>query len=74
MPFEKTGALILFFKIDNNYFIYNNKKRSLVLNIKDQTLARFLLSQQVVVCLNSKNNNSIFYWQTGMPNPVFIDG
>lgn len=62
------------FKINSNYFIANNKKEIFFYNISNQTLTPVSIRDVNGGPLQSTTGNSLFYWQTGMNNPVFIDG
>jgi signal transduction histidine kinase len=73
LPFEN-GNINTVFKINYNCFIINNKKEIFLLNIKDQLLRPVPIAANNNVIFKTATNNSIFYWQTGMDNPVFIDG
>jgi len=73
IPFEK-GSINTVFKIAGNYFINTNKKETFLFNINDQSFNPVSITEAGGSLLQPKTNNSLLYWQTGMPNPVFIDG
>ncbi len=73
LPFEN-GNISNAFKINNSYFIHTKKNETLLFNINDQTLIPVSIREKGGNILNPVTNNSLFYWQTGMDNPVFIDG
>jgi hypothetical protein len=73
LPFEE-GSINTIFKINNSYFIYNNKKEIFLLNINDYTLTPVSVREKGGELFKPKTINSFFFWQTGMNNPVFIDG
>lgn len=73
LPFEK-GHINYAFKINNSYFITNKKNETFLFNINNQTLTPVSIRETSGNILKPATNNSLFYWQTGMTNPVFIDG
>ncbi len=62
------------FKIHNNLFIINNKKEVFLFKPGDQGHTRVTLVEPVDDPLNLNSTTSLLYWQTGMANPIFIDG
>src|SRR5258705_1692047 len=68
------GSINTVFKIYNSIFITNNKKETFLFNVNDQTLAPVSVRGADGNLLKPKTNNSIFFWQTGMANPVVVDG
>ena len=73
LPFEKEN-ITAFFKIGNSYFITTNQKETFRFNIIDYTLTPVTIIEAAGSLFFPKTGNSKLYWQTGMPNPVFIDG
>ncbi|MBL0182822.1 MAG: hypothetical protein IPP96_11230 [Chitinophagaceae bacterium] len=73
MPYDK-GDINTLFKIDDHCFIFNDKKEIFLLNQQARTLAAVSLTGNSHSILKDATENSILYWQTGMGNPVFIDG
>lgn len=62
------------FKINGSYFIINNKKEIFLLDIKYQTLTPVPFTGNNSPQLNTAISSSSLFWQTGMKNPVLIDG
>jgi signal transduction histidine kinase len=73
LPFEKGGFSRLF-KIDNHFFIANNKKEIFILNLAGQTLSPVPVFDINGTSLRPATGNSQLFWETGMQNPVLIDG
>ena len=72
-PYEK-GNVNSIFKISGNYFLINNKKNIFRVNIKEQTLLPVPLTGNGNTLLKSFTNSNSLFWQTGMKNPVLIEG
>ena len=62
------------FKIGSNYFIRNKKNEIFRFDISTQAITPVALTERAGTILKPLTNNSLLYWQTGMANPVFIDG
>ncbi len=73
MPFEKENINATF-KIGNNIFIRNTQQQFFLFDIKSLAFARVLAVERNGGLLKASGSNNLFYWQTGMDNPVFIDG
>ena len=73
MPFEK-GNINTIFRIGSNYFIINSQREVFLLNNTAQTLIPVSVVPAGSGLLKPNVNNSILYWQTGMANPIFIEG
>ena len=73
LPVEK-GNINTVFRIGDSYFINSNKNRVSLLNINDYTLAPVSIETADGIPLNTTNGNLFFYWETGMSNPVYIEG
>jgi len=71
--FEK-GSINTIFRINNNSFILNNKNEIFLFNTKDQSISPVSITTEAAGLLKQKPDNNIFYWQTGMSNPVYING
>ncbi len=73
LPFEKGGVSNIF-KINNSCFISNGKKDIFLLNMVDMSLSPVIITEETGKTFIPKTSNSLLYWQTGMKNPVFVDG
>ncbi len=73
LPFEK-GNINAVFMINKSYFISNNKNETFLLNTVDMSLYPVAIETEAGGIFTPKTSNSVLYWQTGMLNPVFIDG
>ncbi len=73
LPFEK-GSFNTIYKIDDYFFITNNNKETFLLNIIDQTLSPVPVTNINGGKLDPTTENSRLFWETGMRNPVLIDG
>ncbi len=73
LPFEK-NSINNVFKIDSEYFIRNNKKEIFLLNTGSHTVTPVLFTDESGTALKSKTGNGLLYWETGMKNPVYVDG
>ena len=73
LPFEKGGVNNIF-KINNSCFISNSKKDVFLLNMADTSLSPVIITEEAGKPFIPKNSNSLLYWQTGMTNPVYVDG
>jgi signal transduction histidine kinase len=73
LPFEKGGFNSLF-KINNHFFVVNNKKEIFILDIAGLTLSPVPVSDVNGNTLRPATGNSKLFWETGMQNPVLIDG
>ena len=62
------------FKINSNCFITNNKREIFLLNYPGQTLRQVAIQDTNGRPLTSAADTSVIYWQTGMANPILIDG
>ena len=68
------GNVNTIFKINDRYFIMDNKKDIFLLNVSEQKLVPVPFSGSNNNRLRAVANNSTLFWQTGMSNPVLIDG
>ena len=73
VPFEK-GTINNVFRITDHYFIYTNKKETFLFNTRDQSVVPVSITTEDGKLLAPETNNSLLYWQTGMTDPVLIDG
>ncbi len=73
VPFEQENINNIF-KIGSNCFLLNTKNEIFLYNIKDQSFSKVSISSKTVELLKPKTDNNLFYWQTGMINPIYIDG
>ena len=71
--YEK-GNVTSIFKINGSYFLINNKKEIFLINIKEQTLSPVSFSGNGNNLLKPFTNSNTLFWQTGMKNPVLIEG
>ncbi len=72
-PYEKENVNSIF-KINNSYFLINSKKEIYRINIKEQTLSPVSFSHNGNILLRPFTNSNTLFWQTGMKNPVLIEG
>ncbi len=73
LPFEKKSFTSVF-KIDTHIFLRNNKKEIFLFNPASHTLSPVLMEDETGIGLKSKTGNNLLYWETGMKNPVYVDG
>lgn len=73
MPLEKESVSNIF-RIGKDYFVSDDKKEFFHFNIADLSLSPVALTGEAVRVFNPQNSNSQLFWQSGMTNPVFIDG
>jgi signal transduction histidine kinase len=73
LPFEN-GNINSLFKINNRLFITNNKKETFIINLADKSFSPVSISDVSGRILNTATNNGKLFWETGMQNPVLIDG
>jgi len=70
----KNGDIVNLFKIDSNYFVTNSKKEIFLINMLNMSLAPVAMSNTSGGNFKPITNNSLLYWQTGMKNPIMVDG
>jgi signal transduction histidine kinase len=68
------GNISSIFKINDDYFVANTNKEIFLLNIADQTFKRVAVTDAGGHVFRLSTNNSRLFWETGMQNPVLIDG
>ncbi|MBK6634999.1 MAG: hypothetical protein IPG38_12435 [Chitinophagaceae bacterium] len=73
LPFEKANIYSIF-KINDRYFVSTGNGGTFLLNVADMTLSPVEVFEKDGGLFNLKTSNSLLFWQTGMSNPVFIDG
>jgi signal transduction histidine kinase len=73
LSFEK-GSIISIFKIHDNYFVTNNKKEIFLVNITGQLLKQVAVTDINGNAFRPSSGNSRLFWETGMQNPVLVDG
>jgi len=73
LPFE-TGNINTVFKIENSYFVFTNNRKTFRLNTGDMSLSPVSMVSEDNSEFKPVSGNSQLYWQTGMTNPVFVDG
>jgi len=73
LPLEK-GNISSVFKIDTNYFITNSKREISLVNTKDMSLSAAIITDETGAIFRPQAVNSSLFWQTGMKNPVLVDG
>lgn len=72
-PYEK-GNVNSIFKIDSNYFLINNTKEIFRINTEEQSLTPVYFSDNGNTRLMPFTSSNTLFWQTGMKNPVLIEG
>ena len=73
LNFEK-GKIGSIFKIGDHLFIADNKKEFFLVNIAEKTLSPVAITYINGEKFKPKAGNSQLFWETGMQNPVLIDG
>lgn len=73
LPVQK-GDVANIFKIGNHYFLASKKGEVFSINTGDFSLSPLPLTDEAAYLFKQKNNNSSLFWQTGMDNPVLIEG
>ncbi len=73
LPYEK-GNVNTIFKINGIFFLVNSKKEIFLINTKEQTLSPVSFAGNGNALLRPFTNSNTLFWQTGMKNPVLIEG
>lgn len=73
LPLEK-GSISNVFKIGDNFFITSGKKAVSLLNTKDMSLSPVEMTDEAGNVFNPQAINNSLFWQTGMVNPVLVEG
>ncbi|MBK8141210.1 MAG: hypothetical protein IPK57_09415 [Chitinophagaceae bacterium] len=72
LPFER-GSFKSFFKINDQYFLINNKKEALLLNTSDFTVSPVAVTDINGSRLLFETGNNPVFWEPGMNNPVLVE-
>lgn len=62
------------FKIGDSYFITNSKKEVLLLNTGNMSLSPVTTIDESGATFKTNTATSSLFWQTGMANPILVDG
>jgi signal transduction histidine kinase len=73
LPFEKAGFSSIF-KIGNRCFVANNKSEIFLFIPGSQMLTPVAIISEGGTVFKKEINGSHLFWETGMQNPVYIDG
>jgi len=70
----KKNSFNTIFKIGSNFFIRNSRKEIFLFNTVSHALTPVMLTDENGHTVKTETANSLLYWETGIKNPIYIDG